>query len=88
MPTLRLDGIAWLNELHINRSLDGADSVQTPFGNATAGVGTFDNINILTGFTTELNRVSRFGVGYALPLGNGSDNPFSNELRITFNRYF
>ncbi len=79
-----LTGVAWLNELHINRSLNAGDQV----GQFSASVGSFENINVLTGFTAELNRASRLGVGYALPLGNGSDNPFSNELRLTFNRYF
>jgi hypothetical protein len=83
-----LTGIAWLNEFHLNQSINNGDTFGTSLGQISGGVGSFQNINVLTGLSFEMNRASRLGVGYAIPLGNGADNPFSNELRVTFNRYF
>jgi hypothetical protein len=85
-----LTGVAPLLEGHYNRSLNDADCVIDPSGRTRiqSPVQAYDNFNAVGALVFEFNRRSRLAFGYGVPIGNGSDRAFDNELRITFNRFF
>lgn len=85
-----LTGIAPLIEGHMNRSLNHADCVIDATGRTRIQlpIQEFDNFNAVGAIVFEFNRRSRLAFGYGVPIGNGKDRAFDNELRITFNRFF
>lgn len=85
-----LTGVAPLIEGHMNRSLNHADCVFDPTGRTRIQlpIQEYDNFNAVGAIVFEFNRRSRLAFGYGVPIGNGKDRAFDNELRITFNRFF
>jgi hypothetical protein len=82
-------GIAAVSELHWNRSLQAEDNILFPSG--VSFVSPRSNVqvlNALVGLNFEHNFRTNLGIGYATPIGNGSDHEFKGEWRVIFNRYF
>lgn len=85
-----LTGIAPMLEGHWNRSLNKADCIvdSNSGSRIQLPIQEYDNFNAVGAMVFEFNRRSRLAVGYAVPIGNGKDRAFDNELRVTFNRFF
>ena len=84
-----LTGVAGITELHWNRSLNVDDRLVFPNGASFGAPRTNVQIlNVLVGMNFVYNYMSSFSVGYATPIGNGSDQDFKGEGRLIYNRYF
>ncbi len=87
-PGSFLSGIAPTAELHYNRSLQSSDVVQ----NGLFQVGSHQNgvqiLNALVGASIQLKQNSMLTAAYVAPIGNGSDQLFDGEARVSFNWYF
>lgn len=87
-PGRRLTGVVPMFELHYNRSLEGADVIQSgPFviGNFASDV---QVINATIGTTFLMGRDTTLQVAYGTPIGNSTDHVFDGEMRINLNWYF
>lgn len=82
-----LSGFAPIAELHYNRSVQSADTIQT--GNVTLTSGNdIQVLNGVVGATAKLGDRAFLTGAYAFPIGNGSDKQFDGEARVTFNWFF
>jgi hypothetical protein len=93
--TSRLTGFSPIAELHINQSLQAADSVTVPMsfnsnaGGNSIGGGT-SNVsctNLVIGATMLFDEDKSLTVGYTSPIA-GADRQFNGEFRLFFNWYF
>ena len=87
-PGSFLTGIAPTVELHYNRSLQNSDVVQ----NGLFQVGSFQNnvqiLNALIGTSLQFGQNSMLTTAYVTPIGNGADQLFDGEARVSFNWFF
>ncbi len=87
-PGSFLTGIAPTVEMHYNRSLQNSDVVQ----NGLFQVGNFQNgvqiLNALVGASIQLKQNSMLTAAYVTPIGNGADQLFDGEARVSFNWFF
>ena len=83
-----VQGFAPMLELHLTRSLQSADVVSS--GGFRIGQPRDDTqfLGLVLGGAIELCNQNMLTVGYAVPIGNGSDQPFDGELRAFWNRFF
>jgi hypothetical protein len=74
--------------MHLNRSLEATEVLQ--FGDFQIGQrkDKIQILDMLIGNTIQFANRSTLTVGYATPIGNGSDQPFDGELRLICNRLF
>ncbi len=83
-----ITGLAPIVELHYNRTLQDADTIRSgPFTLNTAG----DNVEIfdaVIGATAKIGDRAFLTAAYTTPIGNGKDQQFDGEARVTFNWYF
>lgn len=89
MEEARLTGVAPMFELHYNQSLQSGDIVRAP-GNFQLGTfgSNFSVVNAVIGSTFQFGPASALTVGYAVPLGSGTDRQFDGEFRVFFNKRF
>ncbi len=81
-------GVAPTMELHVNQSLNDADVVRVENFRIGDTRETISVVNLVLGGTVEFGGNSTLSLGYATPLGNGSDRAFNGELRAFWNRFF
>lgn len=81
-------GFAPMLELHLTRSLQSADYVSS--GGFRIGQPRDDTqfLGLVLGGAIEMCNQNMLTVGYAVPIGNGADQPFDGELRAFWNRFF
>lgn len=77
--------VAPLVELHYNRSLQSTDSIATEKFRIGERKEDIQVINALAAVNVVLRDRSDVTVGYATPIGYGSDQGFDGELRILWN---
>lgn len=80
-------GVAGILELHYNHSLNAGDIVS---GNGFA-VGQdidFQQLNAVVGGTIEMWGDDYLNLGFAFPIGSGSDQTFDGELRVNYSHRF
>ena len=87
----RLSGVAGMIELHLNQTVQHADSysanvggVPFTFGDPNSKIGV---ANLTTGITTEFGNKSNLMFAYVVPLTD-RDRQFDSELQVAFNYYF
>ena len=85
----RILGVIPTLEAHWNRSLTKVDTVNSANGTQVRGpITEFDNLNLSTGLTFQMQNNTRLALGYVVPVGNGADRLFDGELRVMLNRFF
>ena len=82
-----ISGIAPIAELHFNRSLQSSDTIASNGFQIGRGQQDIQQLNLLLGTILQLPRI-QVGLGYTVPVGNGADQMFDGELRMTMNRFF
>ncbi len=83
-----LTGLAPTVELHYNRSLQGSDVIQQGFYQVGSFQNQVQNLNALVGGTAILGRSTTITAAYVTPIGNGSDQLFDGEARVSLNWFF
>lgn len=85
-------GLNLIGELHWTQSLDRADGVFYEQDGHTFNIGesrgNYSVLNLTLGSRIQLNPKLNIGLGYSVPLSNGSQKQFDGEFRLTCNRYF
>lgn len=83
-----LTGFSTTMELHYNRSLQPTHVLTTSLYRIGSVASNVEMLNIVLGGHLHFNQNSTLSIGYATPLGNGSDQMFNGELRAFFNYRF
>ena len=85
-------GMNLMGELHWTQSLDRAAGVQYEQGSYHFDIGNdrgnYSVLNLTLGTRYLFDEKTNIGIGYSVPLSNGSSRHFDGELRMMFNRYF
>ncbi len=82
-----IHGFAPMLELHVTRSLQSADYVTAGGFRIGQPRDATQFLGLVLGGALELSHRNVLSVGYAAPIGNGSDQPFDGELRAFWNRF-
>lgn len=86
-PCAALNGLAVITEVHYNVTLNHEDEI-TANGVTLGQRAHRDNLNVVVGLAARVNQNLSMGIGYGLPIGNGSDQEFDGEVRMFLNYYF
>ncbi|WP_145092719.1 hypothetical protein [Rosistilla carotiformis] len=83
------DAIIPTVELHFERQLQRSSTLTDGlFVLGTPNADYQSNLNMVFGSTFEVCPNEAISLGYAVPIGNSSDQMFDGQLRVVWNRYF
>jgi hypothetical protein len=84
----RLTGFAPTAELHVNRSLQDTDVINSGAYQIGLPADDIQVVNGILGGTFLFDDNKTVSVAYVVPMGFGSDQPFDGELRISLDWFF
>lgn len=88
-PDAVFDAIIPTFELHYERQLQHSNTVSDGvFVLGTSNNDYQSNLNMVFGSTFEVCSGESIAIGYAVPIGDSSDQMFDGQLRAVWNRYF
>lgn len=86
--TTGITGVAPTFEVHMNRALDDAPTLQNGPLLITSSNAGLDSTNLVLGAMFEWSQRTTLTVGCALPVSGDFDRQFDSELRVIFNHRF